>query len=160
MASFDIVSELDMHEVGNAVDQSNREVSTRFDFKGTCAQFHLEENIINLVAEAEFHLQQMIDILKIKLAKRGVDILCLKMEDVEASGKQVRQKIILRQGLEADLAREIVKKIKHAKLKVQSNIQGEKVRVSGKKRDDLQQVIQLLKQENYDLPLQYNNFRD
>ncbi len=160
MPSFDVVSEVDMHEVTNAVDQANREVSTRFDFKGTNAQFELNEAVISMKAEAEFQLQQMLDILQTKLNRRGVDIACLELGEPQPSGKQVRQEVTVRQGLDSVLSKKIVKLIKDARLKVQAAIQGDKVRVSGKKRDDLQQVIAMLKEAKLDLPLQYNNFRD
>ncbi len=160
MPSFDVVSEVDMHEATNAVDQANREVTTRFDFKGTNARFEKSENEITMKAEAEFQLQQMLDILQSKLNKRGIDILCLEVGDAELSGKEARQKVILREGLDADLSRKIVKMIKDKKMKVQAAIQGEKVRVTGKKRDDLQEVIAMLKQAKLGMPLQFNNFRD
>ena len=160
MPSFDIVSEVDMHEAANAVDQANREVSTRFDFKNTGARFDLNDNVITLQAEAEFQLQQMLDILQNKLANRSIDILCLDVNEPTTSGKQVHQQATLRHGLETLLAKKIVKRIKDSKLKVQSAIQGEKVRVTGKKRDDLQQVMALLRDEKLELPLQFNNFRD
>jgi len=160
MPSFDVVSEVDMHEVTNAVDQANREVSTRFDFKGTHARFERAEAVITMYAEAEFQLQQMYDILQTRLNRRGVDIACLDPGEVQQSGKEVRQAVIVRQGLDSDLARNIVKLIKDAKLKVQAAIQGEKVRVTGKKRDDLQKVIALLKEAKIALPLQFTNFRD
>jgi len=160
MPSFDVVSEFDAHEASNAVDQANREVGTRFDFKGTGSKFELEENVINLTSQTDFQLQQMLDILRQKLSKRGIDIACLKEEEPELTGNTARQKVILRQGLDTPLARELVKKIKASKIKVQSSIQGEKLRISGKKRDDLQAVIALLKDSDTDLPLQYDNFRD
>jgi cyclic-di-GMP-binding protein len=160
MPSFDVVSEFDSHEAGNAVDQANREVDTRFDFKGTGSKFVLEENVINMTSQTDFQLQQMLDILRQKLAKRGIDIACMKEEEPEISGNEARQKIILRQGIDSDLARSLVKKIKASKIKVQAAIQGEKLRVSGKKRDDLQAVIAMLKDADVDLPLQYENFRD
>jgi len=160
MPSFDVVSEVDMHEVTNAVDQANREVSTRFDFKGTNARFDLAESVVSMKAEAEFQLQQMLDILQSKLNRRGVDIACLELDEPQQSGKEMQQMVTIRQGLDSDLARKIVKLIKEAKLKVQAAIQGDKVRVTGKKRDDLQNVIALLKDAKIDLPLQYNNFRD
>jgi hypothetical protein len=160
MPSFDVVSEYDSHEAGNAVDQANREVDTRFDFKGTGSKYALEGNIIAMTSQTDFQLQQMLDILRQKLARRGIDIACMKEEEIEISGNEARQKIILRQGIEAQLARDLVKKIKASKLKVQTAIQGEKLRVSGKKRDDLQAVISLLKDTDVDLPLQYENFRD
>ena len=160
MPSFDVVSEVDAQEVNNAIDQSNREVNTRFDFKGVDAKFESDETGIEMAAEAEFQLQQMMDILRIKLVKRKIDIGCLVVEEPVASGKLVRQHITVRQGIDAELARGIVKMIKQEKIKVQAAIQGEKVRVSGKKRDSLQQIIALLRESKIDLPLQYNNFRD
>ncbi len=160
MPSFDVVSEVNMHEAANAVDQANREVSTRFDFKGVDARFELKDAEIMLQAEVEFQLQQMLDILQNKLHKRGVDIACVEIGEPQATGRQAHQKITLKQGLDTALAKKIVKMIKDRKMKVQSAIQGEKVRITGKKRDDLQQVIALLKEAKLDLPLQYNNFRD
>jgi len=160
MPRFDVVSEVDMHEVTNAVDQANREVTTRFDFKGTNARYELKESVVTMKAQAEFQLQQMLDILQTKLNRRGVDIACLELGDPEQSGKEVRQEVTIRQGLDSVLSKKIVKLIKDAKLKVQAAIQGDKVRVTGKKRDDLQQVIAMLKETKLDLPLQYNNFRD
>ncbi|MDE0753683.1 MAG: YajQ family cyclic di-GMP-binding protein [Woeseiaceae bacterium] len=160
MPSFDVVSEFDAHEASNAVDQANREVTTRFDFKGTESKYEFENNIITMTSQTDFQLQQMLGILHQKLAKRGIDIACLKAEQTELAGSVARKKIIMRQGLEAALSRELVKKIKSSKIKVQSSIQGEKLRISGKKRDDLQAVIALLKEEDTDLPLQYDNFRD
>jgi cyclic-di-GMP-binding protein len=160
MPSFDVVSEVDMHEVTNAVDQASREVGTRFDFKGTDSSFAREGDVITLASGSEFQLKQMLDILQSKLARRGVDIACLKVDEPEVAGKVARQKVTVRQGLQTDLARDIVRRVKDAKLKVQAQIQGDKVRVTGKKRDDLQQVIALLRAEKLDMPLQYNNFRD
>lgn len=160
MPTFDIVSEYNNHEAGNAIDQANREVSTRFDFKGTNAEFSLKEDIITLKAAQKFQLQQMMDILIQKLSRRGIDVACLNTSEPRMSGQTATQEATLKQGLESDIAKKIVKDIKTSKLKVQSAIQGDKVRISGKKRDDLQQVIALLKEGNYDLPLQFNNFRD
>ena len=160
MPSFDVVSDFNYHEVTNAVDQSNREITTRFDFKGTNSQFLLDDNSVNLTSESEFQLQQMLNILKQKLAKRGVNVGCLKAEDPDMSINEARQKIILRKGIDSDLARKLVKHIKNSKLKVQVAIQGDQLRVSGKKRDNLQTAIQLLKDLDVDLPLQYENFRD
>ncbi len=160
MPSFDVVSEVEMHEVTNAVDQANREVSTRFDFKGTSARFELKDETITMIAEADFQLKQMLDILQSKLNRRGVDIACLEIAEPEQSGKEVRQTVTVRQGLDTPLAKKIVKLIKEKKLKVQAAIQGEKVRVTGKKRDDLQNVIAMLKEAKLDMPLQFNNFRD
>jgi len=160
MPSFDVVSELDAHETANAVDQANREVNTRFDFKGTGAKFELTDFVVSLEAEADFQLQQMIDILTQKLSKRGIDVACMKVEEPEITLNKARQKVILRHGIDSDNARKIVKLIKDAKLKVQAQIQGEQVRVTGKKRDDLQEVIALLKKSELGLPLQFTNFRD
>lgn len=160
MPSFDVVSDFDAHEANNAVDQANREVNTRFDFKGTGSKFVLEDDVISLTSQSDFQLQQMLDILRQKLSKRGVDIGCLKEEEIEITGSEARQKVIMRKGLDTPLARELVKKIKSSKIKVQSAIQGDKLRISGKKRDDLQSVISLLKEFDTDLPLQYENFRD
>ena len=160
MPSFDVVSEFDAHEANNAVDQANREVSTRFDFKGTGSEYELDDQIINLKSQTEFQLQQMLDILRQKLAKRGIDVACMKVDPPQISGNDARQLITLRKGIDTPLARELVKKIKASKIKVQAAIQGEKLRVSGKKRDDLQAVIRLLKDAKVELPLQYDNFRD
>lgn len=160
MPSFDVVSEFDAHEASNAVDQANREVTTRFDFKGTGSKYVLEDNVVSLTSQTDFQLKQMLDILRQKLSKRGIDVACLKEEEPELTGSEARQKVIMRQGLETSLSRDLVKKIKSSKIKVQSSIQGEKLRISGKKRDDLQAVIALLKEEDCGLPLQYENFRD
>ena len=160
MPSFDVVSELDGHEVANAVDQANREVDTRFDFKGTGAKFALSDFVVGLEAEAEFQLKQMIDILTQKLARRGIDVACMQVEEPEVALNKARQKVVLRHGIDSDNARKIVKLVKDAKLKVQSQVQGEQVRVTGKKRDDLQEVIAMLKKADLGLPLQFTNFRD
>ena len=160
MPSFDVVSEVDMHEVTNAVDQANREVSTRFDFKGSNAKYEKTDAVIALQAQSDFQLKQMLDILQTKLAKRGVDIACLQVDTPEIMGKEARQKVTLRQGLDTVLSKKLVKLIKDSKIKVQASIQGEKIRVSGKKRDDLQQVISILRETKLDMPLQYDNFRD
>ncbi len=160
MPSFDIVSEVDLQEVRNAVDQANREVGTRFDFKGVAASFELKESQVLLSAEQEFQLGQMMDILRQKLVKRGVDIACMEVGDPETSLNAARQTVTVRQGIESDLAKKMVKAIKAGKLKVQAQIQGDQVRVTGKKRDDLQQVISLLRETDYGLPLQFQNFRD
>lgn len=160
MPSFDVVSEVDMHEATNAVDQANREVTTRFDFKDTGARFELKESEIHLSAQVDFQLQQMQDILRTKLAKRKIDTACLDAQEIELSGQTAKQKVIVRQGLDAPLAKKIVKLIKESKMKLQASIQGDKVRITGKKRDDLQQAIAFLKDADIDLPLQYENFRD
>ncbi|CAN5183127.1 YajQ family cyclic di-GMP-binding protein [soil metagenome] len=160
MPSFDVVSEVDMHEVSNAVDQANREVGTRFDFKGTDARYELAGSVVTMHAQVEFQLEQMLDILRNKLARRGVDVACLKLEDVEISGQRARRNVVLRQGIDQALARKIAKLIKDSKLKTQAAIQGDKVRVTGKKRDDLQAIIAMLKDTKLEMPLQYENFRD
>ncbi len=160
MPSFDVVSEVDLQEVRNAVDQANREVGTRFDFKGVDARFELSEAEIKLHAEQEFQLNQMMDILRQKLVKRGVDIGSMDVKPPETSLNAARQQVVIKQGVDADTAKKMVKAIKAGKIKVQAQIQGDQVRVTGKKRDDLQQVIALLKAADYGLPLQFNNFRD
>lgn len=160
MPSFDVVSDFDAHEARNGVDQANREVTTRFDFKGTGSKYELDDSVIELTTQSDFQLKQMMDILHQKLAKRGIDIGCLDEQEPEFSGSEARQKVIMRRGIDTDRARKLVKQIKAAKLKVQSAIQGDKLRVSGKKRDDLQSVIALLKESDIGLPLQYENFRD
>ena len=160
MPSFDIVSEVDHHELSNAIDQANREIGTRYDFKGSDARIEQSENQLTLSSESEFQIKQMTPILKEKMSKRGIDVSCLEFSDVVEMNKRARQQVLVREGLDKDLARKIVKLIKESKLKVQSAIQGEQVRVNGKKRDDLQQVMQLLKAANLGIPLQFNNFRD
>lgn len=161
MPSFDVVSEVDLHEVNNAIDQANREVGTRFDFKGVDAKFTLNEaSTVEISAEAEFQVQQMLDILRGKLVKREIDTKALKEGSVEMSGQRATMQVTVQQGIDSDLARKIVKMVKETKIKVQTAIQGEKLRVTGKKRDDLQGVIAMLKEAKLDIPLQYNNFRD
>ena len=160
MPSFDIVSEVDMPEVNNSLDQSRRELATRFDFKGVDASFELKDKEITLTADSEFQLEQMLDILKGKLIKRNVDSRALKMGDVTKSGKQVFQVLSIQQGLEADISRKIVKLVKDGKFKVQTAINGDKLRITGKKRDDLQEVIAMLRDAKLEVPLQFNNFRD
>jgi uncharacterized protein YajQ (UPF0234 family) len=160
MPSFDIVSEIDMHELSNSIDQANREITNRFDFKGTNSRVELKENIITLVAPAEFQIKQIEDILTTKMSKRGIDIKCLEKGEVTENINEAREAITVRQGIDKELAKKLVKLVKDTKLKVQSSIQGEQVRVTGKKRDDLQEVIQMLKNSKLDLPLQFVNFRD
>ncbi|MCB1670839.1 MAG: YajQ family cyclic di-GMP-binding protein [Gammaproteobacteria bacterium] len=160
MPSFDIVSEVDMHELNNALDQANREVGTRFDFKGVDASFTLSEQVVTLSAEVDFQLQQMLDILKGKLVKRSIDVSCLDEGETVISGRRATLPVKVQQGIDSDLARKIVKLVKDTKIKVQTAIQGDKLRVTGKKRDDLQQVIAMLKEASLGIPLQYNNFRD
>jgi len=158
--SFDIVSEVDIQEVRNAVDQARREISTRFDFKGTKCSFELKENEILMKGDQEFQLNQMMDILRQKMVKRKVDLACMDVQEPETTLNAATQRVLIRQGIDADSARKMVKMIKASKLKVQAQVQGDQVRVTGKKRDDLQQVIGLLKQSDFELPLQYINFRD
>ncbi len=160
MPSFDIVSEVDSHELTNAVDQANRELGTRFDFKGVDAKFELEEQTISQSAPSEFQLKQMNDILRARLIARGIDARCLEFGDVETNLAGARQKITVKQGIERELAKKIQSGLKEAKLKVDSQINGDKLRVIGKKRDDLQTAIALLKGTEYERPLQFDNFRD
>jgi cyclic-di-GMP-binding protein len=160
MPSFDTVSELNSHEVVNAVDQANRELSQRFDFKDTGARFELEELTVTVHAQVDFQLKQMLDILKLRLAKRGIDLACLEVKDPEITLSAARQEVVLRHGIDQDTGRKIVRLLKDSKLKVQASVQGEKVRVSGKQRDELQAAIALLRAAKLDRPLQFNNFRD
>lgn len=160
MPSFDVVSEVDRHEITNAADQTNREVSNRFDFKGSDARVEQAGQVLTVHADNEFQLRQVIDILHMRIAKRGIDIAALAEGEVLSSGNKVRLEITVRQGIDQDTARQLVTQIKAGKLRVQTSIQGDKLRVSGKKRDDLQNVISNLKESSTDLPLQYINFRD
>ena len=160
MPSFDIVCEVETHEIRNAVDQANREVVTRYDFKGVDASFELKENDITMKAEVDFQLQQMLDILKQKMTKRDVNLKHLDCQEPEIKLKSAVQLIKLKQGVETEMAKRIVKMIKEQKIKVQAQIQGDQVRVTGKKRDDLQSVMALLREADLELPLQYVNFRD
>ncbi len=160
MPSFDVVSEVDLHELANAVDQANREVGTRFDFRGSDAKFEHKGHELTLMAGGTFQLKQMMDILRNKMVKRGVDTGCLDIGEPEESNLKAKQVVTVREGLDKETAKKIVKLIKGAKLKVQSAIQDEQVRVTAKKRDDLQQVMAMLREQKLDLPLQYTNFRD
>ena len=160
MPTFDIVSEVDLHEFTNAVDQAGRIIETRFDFKGVDAKFERSELSVTLFAEADFQITQMEDMLRAALIKCKIDPMAMIMGDIVTAGKQVKVLVTIQNGLEAELARKIVKLVKESKLKVQSQIQGEKVRITGKKRDDLQQVMALLREQDLDQPLQFNNFRD
>jgi cyclic-di-GMP-binding protein len=160
MPSFDIVSEVDTHELTNAVDQANRELTTRFDFKGVDAKFVREDAVITQSAPSEFQLQQMTDILRARLIARKIDVRCLEFGDVDTNLAGARQKVTVKQGIERDLAKKIQAALKDAKLKVDSQINGDKLRVSGKKRDDLQAAIALLRNQEFELPLQFDNFRD
>jgi uncharacterized protein YajQ (UPF0234 family) len=160
MPSFDVVSEVNHHELSNAVDQANREVTTRFDFKGTGSNFDLAGNLVNMNTQSEFQLQQMYDILCNKLVKRGVDIACLELADPVIQLKTATQVVTVREGIDTAEAKKMVKLIKDRKMKVQAAIQGDQLRVTGKKRDDLQEVIALLKGGKFAMPLQFKNFRD
>lgn len=161
MPSFDIVSEVDLQEVSNAVDQVNKETKTRFDFKGSDARVEQSDYTLTIFADDDFKLGQVLDILRAKLTKRQVDVRCLEMGHIEKiSGNKVKQQIIVKTGLEKELAKKIIRLIKDSKSKVQASIQGDLVRVSGAKRDMLQEVIQLIKKSVVDFPLQYQNFRD
>ena len=161
MPSFDIVSEVDLQEVRNAVDQVNKEAKTRFDFKGSDARVEQTDYILTIFADDDFKLGQVLDILRAKLTKRQVDVRCLEMGHIEKiSGNKVKQQVIVKTGLEKELAKKIIRLIKDSKFKVQASIQGDLVRVSGAKRDMLQEAIQLIKKSDVDFPLQYQNFRD
>lgn len=160
MPSFDVVSEVDMQEVRNAVDQASRELKIRFDFKNVDSGFEFADGVVRLWAQEEFQLTQMTAILKDKLTRRSVDVSSLDPSDIEASGKQKRQQFGILQGIDADASRKIVKLVKNMKLKVQAQVQGDKIRVTGKKRDDLQRIIATLKEEDIGPPLQFSNFRD
>jgi len=160
MPSFDVVSEVDKHELTNAVDQTNRELGTRFDFKGSDAKVEEENDGLVLEANNDFQVKQIIDILYQKMTKRGIDIGSLDKKEIETRGMRARQKIIVRQGIDKELGKKIVKLIKDSKIKVQASIQGEQVRVTGKKRDDLQEVIAFLRGAELGQALQFTNFRD
>ena len=160
MPSFDVVSEVDMHQLTNAVDQAGRIVGNRFDFKGIDAGFELKDKVINIHAEADFQLQQMVDMLRTSLIKCQIDPLAMQVGDATASGKRVLQVVTLQHGLDRELAKKIVKQVKSGKLKLQATIQDEQVRISGKKRDELQQLMAQLRTADFDQPLQFVNFRD
>lgn len=161
MPSFDVVSEIDDVELRNAVDNAARELSTRFDFRGVEANIELKEYTVTLTTESDFQLNQMLELLRNHCSKRGISMAGVDMEDEPVhSGKNYSYHVVFKQGLEQPEAKKIIKKLKDAKLKVQAQIQGEKVRVTGKKRDDLQEAIALLKASDIELPLQYENFRD
>ena len=160
MPSFDVVSQVDKHELTNAVDQANRELAHRFDFKGSDARFELDAFVVTQFAPSDFQLKQMLDILRGRLASRGIDLRCLDLADPEINLAGARQKVTIRQGIEQATAKKIVASIKAAKLKVEAQINGDKLRVSGKKRDDLQSAMALLRKSDLELPLQFENFRD
>lgn len=160
MPSFDVVSEVNHHELSNGVDQANREVSTRFDFKGSGSNFELSDQLITMSTESDFQLQQMYDMLCNKLVKRGIDITCLEKDEPVIQARTATQNIKVNEGIDTQTAKDMVKLIKQSKTKVQAAIQGEQLRVTGKKRDDLQAIISLLKEAKLEIPLQYKNFRD
>ncbi|MCP4470013.1 MAG: YajQ family cyclic di-GMP-binding protein [Gammaproteobacteria bacterium] len=160
MPSFDVVSEIDHHELRNALDQANREIGTRYDFKGSNARIEQSGNELTLEAESEFQIKQMTPILKEKMSKRSIDVDCLDFGDIVEMNRRAKQPVVVREGLDRDLARKMVKLIKDSKLKVQAAIQGDQLRINGKKRDDLQQVMQMLRDAKLGIPLQFNNFRD
>ena len=161
MRSFDVVSELDKHEGTNAVENAVKELDRRDDLKGKGSfEFKEKDLTVNLTAEADFQLEAMIEILKLALVKRKIDVQCLEVKDAFASGKLMKQDAILKEGIDKELAKKIVAHVKDAKLKVQAAIQGEQVRITGKKRDDLQEAIAVLRAKEFGMPLQFNNFRD
>ncbi len=160
MPSFDVVSEVDQHELSNSVDHTQREIGNRFDFKGTSAKVELSDGKIMLFADSDFQVQQIHPVLYQKLTARDIDIGCLEAGKVENSGKGVKQAIVVRQGIDKETAKKAIAKIKESKIKVQAQIQGEQLRVTGKKRDDLQAVMSMLKAAEMDLPMQFQNFRD
>lgn len=160
MPSFDVVSEIDTHELTNAVDQAIRELSQRFDFKDTDAAFELDETTVTMSAPADFQLKQMLEILKLRIAKRGIDVACLEVKDPVVNLATARQQVVLRHGIDQETGKKVSRLLKDSKLKVQAQIHGDKVRVTGKKRDDLQDAIALLRKGEFDVPLQFNNFRD
>ncbi|MEO6170677.1 MAG: YajQ family cyclic di-GMP-binding protein [Lysobacter sp.] len=160
MPSFDVISEVDNHELTNAVDQASRELTTRFDFKGVDASFTLDDEAIAMTAPSEFQLQQMTDILRGRLIARSIDARCLEFEDIETNLAGARQKVSVKQGIERELAKKIQGMLKESKIKVDSQINGDKLRINGKKRDDLQAAMALLKGGDFERPLQFDNFRD
>ena len=160
MPSFDAVSELNAHEVANAIDQANRELAQRFDFKDSGARFELEEFTVTLHAQVDFQLKQMLEIVKLRLARRGVDLRCLELKEPQTTLSSAQQQVVLRHGIDQEAGRNIARLVKDSKLKVQASLQGGKVRISGKQRDDLQAAIALLRAAKLDVPLQFNNFRD
>ena len=160
MPSFDVVSEVDTHELTNAVDQAVRELTQRFDFKGTDATFELDDTTVTMSAPADFQLKQMLEILKLRIAKRGIDVACLEVKDPVINLATAKQLVVLKVGIDAETGKKVSRLLKDSKLKVQAQIQGEKVRIIGKKRDDLQDAIAALRKAQLGVPLQFNNFRD
>jgi len=160
MPSFDVVSELNAHEVTNAVDQANRELAQRFDFKDTGASYELNELVVTLRAQVDFQLKQMLEILKLRLSKRGIDVACIEAKDPQTTLSSATQEVVLRHGIDQETGKKLTRIVKDSKLKVQASLQGDKVRVQGKSRDDLQAAIALLKKSGVEVPLQFSNFRD
>ncbi len=160
MPSFDAVSELNSHEVTNALDQANRELAQRFDFKDTGAVFELKDFTVTLKAQVDFQLKQMLEILKLRLSKRGIDLVCLEIKDPTTTLATAQQEVVLRQGIDQETGKKISRLVKDSKLKVQASVQGDKVRITGKKRDDLQEAMALLRTAKLEVALQFNNFRD
>ena len=161
MPSFDVVSEVEKHEAQNAVDNANKELERRFDFKGVGASFELKEFAVTLTANEEFQIEQMKPMLEGAMIKRDIKVSCLEYGELKGAGKQVKMTATMRQGIDKELGKKMVKLVKDSKLKVQASIQGETIRVTGKKRDDLQQVMALFRQdESIDMPLAFKNFKD
>jgi uncharacterized protein YajQ (UPF0234 family) len=160
MPSFDVVSEIDLHELTNAVDQANREVSQRFDFRGTGAKYELSEYSVLLQAQVDFQLKQMLDILSLKVSKRGIDVACLEAKEPEIALNVARQTVNLRHGIDQETGKKVQRLLKDSKLKVQAAIQGDQLRVTGKQRDDLQDAMALIRKAELGIPLQFKNFRD
>jgi cyclic-di-GMP-binding protein len=160
MPSFDAVSELNSHEVANALDQANRELAQRFDFKDSGAQFELKDFTVTLKAQVDFQLKQMLEILKLRLSKRGIDLVCLEIKEPTTTLATAQQEVVLRQGVDQETGKKISRLVKDSKLKVQASVQGDKVRITGKKRDDLQEAMTLLRGAKLEVALQFNNFRD
>jgi uncharacterized protein YajQ (UPF0234 family) len=160
MPSFDTVSELNAHEVANAIDQANRELAQRFDFKDTGARFELKEFTVTLHAEVDFQLKQMLEVLKVRLAKRGIDLVCLEVKEPQTNLSAAHQEVVLKHGIDQETGKKIMRLVKDSKLKVQASLQGDKLRITGKQRDDLQAAMALLRGAKVEVPLQFNNFRD
>ena len=160
MPSFDTVSELNAHEVANALDQANRELAQRFDFKDTGARFDLKEFTVTLHAQVDFQLKQMLEILKLRLSKRGIDLVCLDIKEPQTNLSAAQQEVILKHGIDQETGKKITRLVKDSRLKVQASLQGDKVSITGKQRDDLQQAMALLRGAKLDVALQFNNFRD
>ena len=157
MPSFDIVSEVDTHELSNAVDQAHREISNRFDFKGSDAKVTLKDTIVTMEAQVEFQIKQIYDVVTQKMAKRGIDLACVEKSKLQEGNNRATQNVVINQGIDSEIAKKITKSLKQQNFKIQTQVQGEKVRVTGKKRDDLQQAMQFLREMSLGVPLQFNN---